>query len=59
MSATQPIIKAGRIELRQVKPDAEITLSHRAKSGTVVVIKIQASQLERWAVRQLRQEAFA
>lgn len=53
-----PQITCGRIELRQATPGADVTLRHTSATGAVVEVRIAAAQLERWAVRQIRQEAF-
>lgn len=50
-------VTAGRIVVRQVA-DALI-IEHRGKTGETVSMRIDPKVLERWAVRQLRQEVFA
>lgn len=57
-SPPQPV-KAGRVELSQSAPDGDVKLLHRNKDGKTVEIVIPARVVERWAVRQIRQEAFA
>lgn len=52
-----PQVTAGRIVVRQA--DNAIILEHKGKSGEVVTLRIDPKVLERWAVRQIRQEVFA
>lgn len=56
MSKT-PQVTAGRIVVKQ---DGEsIILEHRGKTGETITLRIDPKVLERWAVRQIRQEVFA
>ncbi|MGL4649577.1 MAG: hypothetical protein ACRC1H_09225 [Caldilineaceae bacterium] len=50
-------IQAGRVMLEQHQAN-EVTLVHRGKAGEVRVV-VPASQLERWAMRQMRDGVFA
>lgn len=50
-------VTAGRIVVRQ--HDSFIVLEHKGKTGETVTLRIDPKVLERWAVRQIRQEVFA
>ena len=44
--------------LRQQAPGADITVTYRGKAGEAVIV-IPAERLQRWLLRQLRDEVFA
>lgn len=52
-----PQIHAGKVELSQAK-DGAILLRFKGKAG-VVEVQATAAQLERWAMRQMREGVFA
>lgn len=52
------IIRAGRIELSQ-QEDGDVLVLYRGKLSQEVAMHIPASKLERWALRQLREDIFA
>ncbi len=51
-------LRLGAVVLR-LADGGELEIEHTSKSGHIVVVTIDRVQLERWALRQLRAEAFA
>lgn len=53
-----PTIELGPLKVSQPTPHKDITVVHRGKQGDVRVT-VPAERLQRWLMRQMREEAFA
>jgi hypothetical protein len=58
MTETPPPIELGPLKISQPKPNDDLTVVHRGKQGDVRVT-VPAERLQRWLMRQMREEAFA
>ena len=58
MTETPPPIELGPLKISQPKPNDDLTVVHRGKQGDVRVT-VPADRLQRWLMRQMREEAFA
>lgn len=54
----QPQIVAGRVKIEN-NPTGDLVIRYQPKEGAPVECTVQASQLERWAMRLLREQVFA
>lgn len=57
MDKTPPKITVGKISLAQAGD--KLIISHHGKDRRIVSVTVEAEKLERWAMRILREEAFA
>ena len=53
-----PPIELGPLKVSQPRPNDDLTVVHRGKQGDVRVT-VPAERLQRWLMRQMREEAFS
>ena len=58
MTEKPPPIELGPLKVSQRQPNDDLTVVHRGKQGDVSVT-VPAERLQRWLMRQMREEAFA
>lgn len=51
-------IELGPLKVSQPRPNDDLTVVHRGKQGDVRVT-VPAERLQRWLMRQMREEAFS